>query len=238
MDTILKKNKIKNFIKKTLLFKFVVWYRRKKSNFNHIKSESQKNIYSFSPVHEVIRSIASEHSVKIFFETGTYIGNTVFGVKDAFEKVYSVELSKELAKLARERFANEPKVKIINSDSSNAIKSFLKDLTEPAVFWLDAHYSTGITAMGKKQTPIREELEAILKHSIKGHHILIDDVKDFNGQNDYPTATEIIEMVKEIGYGRYQVQIEGEVFRIYPMQTSDAIVISESKIQNKLDKPI
>ena len=227
MDTILQKNKIKNFIKKTLLFKFVVWYRRKKSNFNHIKSESQKNIYSFSPVHEIIRSIASEHSVKIFFETGTYIGNTVFGVKDAFNKVYSVELSKELANLASERFSNEPKVQIINDDSSSAINSFLKDLAEPAVFWLDAHYSAGVTAMGKQQTPIREELEAILKHSIKGHHILIDDVKDFNGQNDYPTAAEIIKMVQKIGYGYYQAQIEGEIFRIYPMQTPVVMGISE-----------
>ncbi len=232
------KYKIKNFIKTTLLFKFVVWIRQKKTNFDQIKNNSKKSIYSFSPIHEVIRSIASDHSVKIFFETGTYIGNTVFGVKDAFEKVYSVELSKELANLARERFANEPKVKIINSDSSNAIKSFLKDLTEPAVFWLDAHYSTGITAMGKKQTPIREELEAILKHTTNGHHILIDDVKDFNGQNDYPAAEEIIEMVKEIGYGRYQVKIEGEVFRIYPMKTSDVIGISESMNQSRLDKPI
>ena len=218
---------IKNFLKKTLLFKFIVWFRQKKTNFEHIRNESQKNIYIFSPVHEVIRSIASDNSVKIFFETGTYVGNTVFGVKDAFQKVYSVELSKELANLARERFANEPKVQIINNDSSNAIKSFLKDLTEPAVFWLDAHYSTGITAMGKKQTPIREELEAILKHSIKGHYILIDDVKDFNGQNDYPTAAEIIEMVKKIGYGQYHAQIEGEVFRIYPIQKSVVIGISE-----------
>jgi len=228
--------KIKQILKKTFVFKMMIWLRRKFASLEQIKLESRSNAYHFSPVHEVIRSIASQHSVKVFFETGTYLGNTVFGVKNAFEKVYSVELSKELAELARERFAGDLHVEIMNDDSSQALRSFLGKLSEPAVFWLDAHYSAGITAMGQLQTPVRDELEAILAHPMKKHHILIDDVKDFNGENDYPTVAEVIEMVRQFGHGQYAARIEGDVFRIYPLMAPGFNDLSRS-VQYEPNQP-
>ncbi|MBK9350974.1 MAG: hypothetical protein IPN05_12690 [Sulfuritalea sp.] len=91
---------------------------------------------------------------------------------------------------------------IINGESATALGEFLRGLEQPALFWLDAHYSAGVTAMGALQTPVKDELRAILSHRIKRHHILIDDVKDFNGQNDYPTVAEILDMVQEFGFAR------------------------------------
>ncbi len=208
---------LKQALKKTMIFDIVVWFRRRSGSLVVLRAQSKANVYFHSPVHDLIRSIAREKGIKVFFETGTYLGNTVFGVKDAFDEVYSVELSRDLAALARERFSGDRHVHIINSDSAAALGDFLRRLDRPAIFWLDAHYSAGITAKGKVQTPVRDELRAILSHSVKRHCILIDDVKDFNGNNDYPTVAEVLQMVREYGHDAYEVRVEGEVFRIDPL---------------------
>jgi hypothetical protein len=217
------KTKLKQALKRTFLFKIVVWFRQRGSDLKDLKEQSQANVYHYSPVHAQIKQIAVDNSLTVFFETGTYLGNTVFGVKDAFEHVYSAELSEDLAALARQRFTRDKHVHIIQGDSALALQNFLLTLDCPALFWLDAHYSAGITAMGKRQTPVYDELVAILTHSVKGHHILVDDVKDFTGDNDYPTVSSILDMVRDIGAGAYEVKIDGPVFRIFPLQQSTAI---------------
>lgn len=209
---------LKQALKKTPLFKLVVWMRRRQASLDELRVQSRSNAYYYSPVHDLIKSIAAEHSIKVFFETGTYLGNTVFGIKDAFAEVYSVELSRDIAELARERFSGIRHVHIINGESATALGEFLRGLDQPAVFWLDAHYSAGVTAMGTLQTPVKDELRAILSHRIKRHHILIDDVKDFNGENDYPTVAEILDMVQEFGAEDYEVRIEDAVFRVFPQR--------------------
>lgn len=190
--------------------------RRNRGGIDELRAQSKANAYYHSPTHDQIRSIAAAHSISVFFETGTYLGNTVRGVKDVFDTVYSVELSEDLASLARERFAGDANVHIIQGDSALALRDFLATLEQPALFWLDAHYSSGVTAMGSVQTPVKDELRAILGHPVKQHHILIDDVKDFNGQNDYPTVDETLEMVHKFGAGSYEARVDGPVFRIYP----------------------
>jgi len=215
--------RLKQALKKTFIFDLVVRLRRYSSSMDEIKFQSQSNVYYHSPIHDLIKKIAAENSIQVFFETGTYLGNTVFGVKDFFEEVYSVELSEQLSRLARQRFVRDGHVRIINEDSSIALESFIKDLQRPAIFWLDAHYSAGITAKGKLQTPVRDELRAIFSNPLKSHYVLIDDVKDFNGQNDYPTVAEILEMVQLYGAKAYQTKVLGDVFLIYPLQTRTVI---------------
>lgn len=211
---------IKWILKKTWVFEIIVWARRCSSrDLRNIKEESHYCAYSYSPVHDLIKDIASSNSIKVFFETGTYIGNTVYAVKDHFEEIYSVELSKDLAMLARARFHRYAHIHIINENSSTALKRFVDSLREPALFWLDAHYSGGITAKGRRQTPIREELNAILTHPLVRHHILVDDVKDFNGQNDYPTVEEVLSMVKELSDDNYEACVHGNVFLISPKKS-------------------
>lgn len=63
--------------------------------------------------------------------------------------------------------------------------------------WLDAHYSGGTTAKGKKSSPLKDELEIIKKHPIKNHIILIDDVNCM-GKNVGIIKSEAIDLLKEI----------------------------------------
>jgi hypothetical protein len=75
------------------------------------------------------------------------------------------------------------------------IADVLRDLREPALFWLDGHYSGGFTGMGAKETPIVEEVEAIFAHEQKGHVLLIDDARCFGTLPDYPTLEAFREKV-------------------------------------------
>lgn len=133
-----------------------------------------------------IIEFSKKYRIDTLIETGSYLGDTVDTVKNSFKKVYSIELDERLYKRAKKMFSSFKNVNIIKGDSTYVLPEVLKKVNKPAVFWLDAHYSGGVTAKGDKETPITQELEAILKHKIKNHIILIDDARLFDGKNDYP----------------------------------------------------
>jgi hypothetical protein len=65
------------------------------------------------------------------------------------------------------------------------------------LFWLDGHYSGGVTGIGSLETPIIKELQTIFNHPLsKKHVILIDDARLFNGTRDYPKIEELQVFVK------------------------------------------
>jgi hypothetical protein len=69
-------------------------------------------------------------------------------------------------------------------------------LSQPALFWLDAHYSEGVTARGDKDTPIYEELHLILNAGDIGHVIIIDDARCFGTDPAYPSKEELVEFIR------------------------------------------
>ena len=50
---------------------------------------------------------------------------------------------------------------IVQGDSGKVLSEILLEINEPAIFWLDGHYTAGITARGVKECPIFEELDCI-----------------------------------------------------------------------------
>jgi len=114
-------------------------------------------------------------------ETGSYQGDGIQDALDAgFEKVISFEYAKHLADKCRERFKDQSDKVLIVNGSSRDLFSYIKDIKEPITFWLDAHWSqmdTGHEPTG--YCPVLAELEAISKHPIKTHSILVDDVRLF-----------------------------------------------------------
>jgi hypothetical protein len=83
---------------------------------------------------------------------------------------------------------------IFQGDSAMQISKIIKMIDEPALFWLDAHFSQGITAKGTVVTPILNELEQILRRPFKDV-ILIDDAESFDGTNGYPTTAQLEKFV-------------------------------------------
>jgi hypothetical protein len=138
---------------------------------------------------ELIKTYAKAYGVDTLVETGTYLGDMVQTTKAYFKEVHSIELGQELYQNAKDRFRSDKNVRLYQGDSGELLMGILKKLKRPAIFWLDAHYSEGITAKGKTNTPVVEEVEAILAHKVSGHVILIDDSRIFNGKDGYPTIS-------------------------------------------------
>jgi hypothetical protein len=138
----------------------------------------------------VIYEFQKKYGYGILVETRTYLGDMVEAQKKFFSKIYSIELSVRLYNRARRRFKKDKNVVIMQGDSG-VVLSKIKELNEPAIFWLDGHYSGGMTAKGDKECPIFEELEAIFAGEKQNHILLIDDARLFVGQNDYPTIERL-----------------------------------------------
>ena len=132
--------------------------------------------------------------------------------KDHFEKLISIELSQPLFDQAVDRFGKDSHIQILQGDSGEVLKEVMKYLQEPALFWLDGHYSSGLTAKTDKNTPVLEELKTILT-SPYNHGILIDDARLFTGEEDYPSIDELCSLVKEYASER-SVEVADDIIRI------------------------
>jgi len=174
------------------------------SNKPYLQSEQKQ---------ELIRKFSKSFDINCFVETGTYIGDMIWALKDDFSQIYSIELDKKLAKQAKERFSKYKHVKIVQGDSSNTLPKILDKNNEPIIFWLDSHYSGGITSKGKFNTSIRCELKLIIRRKNLKDIILIDDARLFNGKDDYP---DIEELKKKLSGKNYCLKIKQDIIWYYP----------------------
>jgi hypothetical protein len=135
-----------------------------------------------------------------FIETGTYYGETTkFLIKNgSFKKIITIEPDKQLFYLAQNLFLNNHLVSILNLTSEEFFPDFLPTLKGDVTYFLDGHYSEGVTFQGSKDTPIYIELETIAKN-LKNQgkvSIMIDDFHTFNPSvgkfKDYPTNSFLV----------------------------------------------
>ena len=154
------------------------------------------------PLHEIkqrnLKLYAKQFNLKLFVETGTYKGDMIAALKTDFELLYSIELDGKLFLRAQKKFKKVNNIRLIFGDSGGKSKEVMALIDRPTLFYLDGHYSGGITAKGEKDTPIMEELSTILGAPDIGHVIIIDDAREFaDHQNQaYPSIQELKSYVK------------------------------------------
>jgi len=148
----------------------------------------------------VLRFYAQTFMPGIFVETGTYQGDTVYALRNAFRKLYTIELSHELYERARARLETAGNITAYEGDSTAILPQVLEQINEPCLFWLDGHYSGGPTAKGDVNCPLLREIACILSHPVKQHVILMDDARLFGKVQDYPTVAELTEKGRVGGY--------------------------------------
>lgn len=151
----------------------------------------EKSGYPIPPPHlakqKIITEYQASYKITIMVETGTYCGDMVYALKKKFKKIISIELSEKLHHLACRRFRHSKNIELICGDSGTKIKGVTKSLKEPALFWLDGHQCDGFhTSRADNNTPLYKELEHIFNSDIEGHVILIDDVRCFGADPEYP----------------------------------------------------
>jgi len=146
----------------------------------------------------IIKETAERYELSTLIETGTFMGEMIYAQRLNFNRIISIELQSNFFENAQRRFRKFQNIEIILGDSGDVLKELIKrkELEQPCLFWLDGHYSTGITARGNKETPIMEELDSIFSLKIR-HIILIDDARCFTGHNDYPTMEQLEKHVKK-----------------------------------------
>jgi hypothetical protein len=170
------------------------------------------------PPHIVKQNIIKEYQQKyhtsILVETGTYMGDMVAAMCNSFNQIFSIELSEKLHRKAVKKFSTYSHIHLLQGDSGKQLNEIVKQLNEPALFWLDGHYSGGITAMGDKECPVPEELATILTSNYK-HVILIDDARLFNGTHDYPTIEQVENILQSYG-AKYNLDNQDDVLRLTP----------------------
>jgi hypothetical protein len=162
-----------------------------------------------------LRDLGKAYGLNVFVESGTLYGDTVDFLSRHFDVCITIEVDPRLHALAVIRFAGKSFVRPVLGDSANVIPSLLAELDRPALFWLDGHYSGGVTGKGATDTPIRAELGAILEHQMEGHVVVIDDARLFDGTSDYPTLDELRAIVKR-AWPNAIVRIERDMIRILP----------------------
>jgi len=209
---------VKHLIKKILpasLTEAIVTYRMPKQRQKIINQwvEAGRPV---PPPHQYKQFVIEQYQLKYQYhtliETGTFVGDMVDAQKNNFKQIISIELGEELWKNAVARFKKYPHITIVKGDSGKVLGGIMKDLEEPAIFWLDGHYSHGITARGEKDCPIYEEVDAIFKYKKLDHVLLIDDARDFKGKADYPTIHELTNYIKAKD-NRYTVEVKDDILR-------------------------
>ena len=137
-----------------------------------------------------LKDYIEKYNSNVFLETGTWTGDGVYYASHfSFEKLFSIELVKDLFLRAEQRFINNNKIKIINDNSCDGIKSILQNFIQKddrVIFWLDAHlpqfYCNGIDDRYDVNTkiliPLEEELKIIKNNkNISNDVFLIDDLR-------------------------------------------------------------
>jgi hypothetical protein len=161
-----------------------------------------------------VREYGQRYGLRILVETGTYYGEMVAAMRGRFDRIYSVEYDHQLAQRAIRKFRRYRNVCIMEGDSQLVLPELLQWMTEPALFWLDAGYYGWAGLQGDKQR-LTTELESILRHTVKGHVILMDDARGLNGQNGAPTVTELKQRIEAEFPGR-RVEVKYDILRITP----------------------
>jgi hypothetical protein len=151
--------------------------------------------------------LARQFALTAFVETGTFVGDTVAALTDDFERIVSIELSRDLWTKARARFAAESHLALLHGDSAECLAQALNDIRgRSALIWLDAHFSGGATARGLENTPVLRELECLDLHGSRSDVVLIDDLRYFwdvphgllghEAIGGYPDAATVVDQLK------------------------------------------
>jgi hypothetical protein len=185
--------------------------------FNQMKAWRKRNYLGASPQF-IKQSILLRDGIPNaqWVETGTGRGVTTKFLAETFPYVHTIEPSKYLYNQAicNLKLKN---INFLNDTSENILSDLLSKLNGDINFWLDGHYSAGMTFKGKKNCPVEEELMAIDKNisNFKKMTIFIDDVRCFLSKleeyNDYPSIDFLVNWSKK---NKFLWKIEHDIFII------------------------
>ena len=164
--------------------------------------------------------LAREFSIGTFIETGTFKGATAAWAAEEFERVVTIELSRELDEPTVAQFGHLQNVEFIFGDSRDELARIVPELTEPALFWLDGHWSGGQTYGAEDQCPLLAEIEAINRSPLE-HFLVIDDARLFESPppkpgklEAWPPLADVMDALRAADHDPYIVIFEDTIMAV------------------------
>ena len=166
----------------------------------------------------------SSKDYDIFIETGTYRGDNLADLHRAnffnnINRVYSIEINSHFIDVTKERFPylKESKYDFILGDSSIELEKLIdKHNEDKIIFWLDAHFSGGLTGKSNiyGECPLLGELKHLEKLQ-KKPLVIIDDIsffyipppQSYHKKNDWPKMDDILKIFEESKFD-FKITIE------------------------------
>ena len=163
------------------------------------------------------RELAAAHGITEAVETGTYLGASTRLLADSFDRVTTIELSRVLAWRARAVFATRRNVRVLRGDSG----ALLRPATAPTLYWLDAHWSAGVTAGKEHECPLLDEIR-LTSPGTPSDCYLIDDARLYleppprpHRTDQWPTFDDIVALARE-RRPKHTVAVDRDVIVIAP----------------------
>ena len=146
-------------------------------------------------------------------ETGTYTGEMVHAMSGHVDRIISIEVAPALHAQGRQAFRRP-------AAHSTAARRQRRAAAERARIARRDPRSSGWTVTtwvekadeARDDTPIMAELTALVAHPVRGHVVLIDDARLFDGTGGYPRLDELTAWVKARRPGT-QVSVDGDIIR-------------------------
>lgn len=178
-------------IRRTPLYGGLRFFRDRTAERSWLDQPSQRGPAPHRVKTRTLREFAQRYEIRTLIETGTYYGDTIWRVRDDFDRIVSIEIDPTLAANARRRFKHDAHIEFVVGDSGVMLQQVLATTRERCLFWLDGHYSGEITGRGALDSPIVSELKHIWRHEVQDHVILVDDAREFVGVGGYPTIDDL-----------------------------------------------
>lgn len=115
---------------------------------------------------------------RVFVETGTHRAETTVWAAGIFERVYTIEGFAPLHDEAVRQHGQLRNVRFLCGDSRTLLHEVVREIDEPAIFWLDAHWCGPDTHGWEAECPVIAEIEAIARSRV-AHFVLVDDARLF-----------------------------------------------------------
>lgn len=152
-----------------------------------------------------------------WIETGTYRGDTTKKLAKIARCVLSIEPDPVLYAKARFKLRRLSNVKLFQGLSEEILPEILPGIAGRVCFWLDGHFSGGVTFKGPQDTPVRDELSTIAKFIPKFDQVavLVDDVRMFGDADFDSTYPSINSLVTWATSNRLEWKVEHDIFVAY-----------------------
>lgn len=176
----------------------------------------------FGVLKEMVLGLAAQAGIKNFVETGTYQAGTAVWAAGQFQQAYTIEAAKPLYDAAVEKFGTVPNLHFHFGDSRSCLEKIQQSLDGPTLYWLDAHWSGGVTFGEGAECPLLNEIEKVNQGS-PDSIILIDDARLFlsppprpHDANQWPDLLTVLNALAQPKPRRYIIVHQDVIVAVPP----------------------